>query len=111
MFDPSRAGFDPTRREENFRPGHVHQSSFYDQQGADQQDVITYEKSFIGNNWHNPNNHPTSSASSSLAELKEEWKPTRALYAVILTLCIIALGTALDATSISVALPVSTLHI
>ncbi|KAF8470174.1 major facilitator superfamily domain-containing protein [Kalaharituber pfeilii] len=37
---------------------------------------------------------------------KVQWRPTAAVYIIIVTLCIITLGIALDATSLSVALPI-----
>ncbi|KAI5848328.1 major facilitator superfamily domain-containing protein [Tricharina praecox] len=52
-------------------------------------------------------NTTTSRSAGSTEDLPiEEWKPTKELYVIFLTLCIITLAAALDATSISVALPI-----
>ncbi|KAA8911480.1 major facilitator superfamily domain-containing protein [Sphaerosporella brunnea] len=55
---------------------------------------------------------PPSSNSSTVVEVRDtegidtEWRPSRRLYIIFLSMCVITLAAALDATSISVALPI-----
>ena len=47
-----------------------------------------------------------SPASSDTNDEAKAWQPSNRMYVVFLTMCIITLAAALDATSLSVALPV-----